>query len=330
MPNPAYEPAHCVVCGHAESTPLAEYDDIRTEVEALWEYHQRRLRSGTPTARLMDRVAFSERPPYRLVQCTDCGLVYRNPVEREHELLSIYTREAPAPEQMRALHQAQLASARRQASALRRTLGRGGSGLEVGSYVGAFLTGARDAGLQFEGLDVNPDVNAFVRSLAFSVHDGELDAFEPARTYDAVAIWNTFDQLADPRGAVVRARRLLAPHGMLVIRAPNGAFYAAQRRRLASRRPRRRRAARALLAQNNLLGFPYRWGFTPRSLRTLVAGAGFSVERLRGDVLVSTADEWTRWWARVEEIAIKRVVAWSARRRPSLAPWFELYATRTA
>ena len=309
---------------------LAEFEDIRAEVEALWEYHERRLRTGTPPERLMDRVAFSERPPYRLVQCTDCGLVYRNPAEREHELRAIYAREAPAPEVMRTLHETQLTAMRRQASALRRILGRNGSGLEVGSYVGAFLAAGREEGLQFEGLDINPDVNDFVRSLGFAAHDGDLDTFEPGRTYDVIAVWNTFDQLADPRGAVLRARRLLAPNGMLAIRVPNGAFYATQRRNFANRNRRRSRAARALLAQNNLLSFPYRWGFTPRSLRKLVADGGFSVQRLRGDVLVPTADEWTRWWARIEETTIKRVVAWSARRRPSLAPWFELYATRPA
>lgn len=328
--SPAYEPAHCVVCGHAQSVVVAEFDDIRAEVEALWEYHQRRLRADTPTARLVDRVAFSERPPYRLVQCVDCGLVYRNPAEREYELRSIYTREAPAADVMQSLHDSQSPAMHRQAAALRRIMGRRASGLEVGSYVGAFLASARDEGLQFEGLDINADVNTFVRSLGFAVHDGDLQSFEAQRTYDVVAIWNTFDQLADPRGAVSRARQLLSPGGMLAIRVPNGAFYAAQRRQLASRRRRRRRAARALLAQNNLLGFPYRWGFTPRSLRKLVTDAGFAVERLRGDVLVPTADEWTRWWARLEEVAIKRAVAWSARRRPSLAPWFEVYARRAA
>jgi SAM-dependent methyltransferase len=328
--SPAYEPAHCVVCGHAESTVLAEPEDIRAEVETLWAYHERRLRTGTPTERLMDRVAFSERPPYRLVQCADCGLVYRNPTEREHELRAIYTRQAPAHDVMRALHDTQAAAMRGQASFLRRLLGGSASGLEVGSYVGAFLAAARHAGLSFEGLDINPDVNAFVRSLGFAVHDGDLGSFEPARAYDVVAIWNTFDQLADPRGAVGRAWRLLAPNGVLAIRVPNGAFYAAQRRHLASRSKRRRRIARLLLAQNNLLSFPYRWGFTPRSLRRLLESGGFTVQRLRGDVLVPTADEWTRWWARVEEIAIKRVIAWSARRGASRAPWFEVYATRRA
>jgi SAM-dependent methyltransferase len=309
---------------------LAEAEDVHAEIEALWAYHQRRLRLDTPAERLMDRVAFSENPPFRLVQCNDCGLVYRNPVERERELHELYARQSPTPDVMRTLHDTQLPAVRVQARELRRVLGRGGGGLEVGSYVGAFLVAAREQGLQMEGLDINADVNAFARSLGFVVHGGELSTFAPGRTYDAVAIWNTFDQLADPRASVMAAYRLLSPAGVLAIRVPNGAYYAAQRRRLAQRNPVRRRAARALLAQNNLLSFPYRWGFTPRALSRLLDQAGFSVERLRGDVLVPIGDEWTRRWARLEEIAIKRVQALAARRRPWLAPWFEVYARRPA
>ena len=84
--------------------------------------------------------------------------------------------------------------------------------------------------------------------------------------------------------------------------------------------------ARALLAQNNLLTFPYRWGFTPHSLRRLLEGAGFAVTRMRGDVLVPIADEWTRPWARIEESLIKRVVASVANSKVEWAPWFEVYA----
>lgn len=329
MPSPAYELAHCIVCGHADATVLAEAEDVRAEVESLWAYHQRRLRPDTPSDRLMDRVAFSERPPFRLVQCNDCGLVYRNPVERERELHDMYARQSPTPEVMRTLHETQLPAVRAQARELRRVLGRGGAGLEVGSYVGAFLAAARERGLQMEGLDINADVNAFARSLGFVVHDGELATFAPSRTYDAIAVWNTFDQLPDPRAAAVAAHKLLAPGGVLAIRVPNGGFYAEQRRRLTAGNTPRRRAARALLAQNNLLTFPYRWGFTPRALARLLAQAGFAVERLRGDVLVPVADEWTRRWARLEETVIKRVLVFAARQRPWAAPWFEVYAKRS-
>src|SRR3954466_13948699 len=108
----------------------------------------------------------------------------------------MYARTTSARDVLRALHDAQVTALRVQARALRRALGHAGTGLEVGSYVGAFLAAARDEGLQFEGLDINPDVNAFTRSLGFIVHDGELPTFTADHRFDAIAIWNTFDQLA--------------------------------------------------------------------------------------------------------------------------------------
>lgn len=333
MPSPSYELAHCVVCGHSDARVVASSDDVRAEVEWLWEYHEKRLRPGTPPRRLIDRVAFSERPPLRLVECTECGLVYRNPIEREYELAATYTDDAVPAETLRSLHDTQLPVARGQARELRRALGgRGGSGLEVGSYVGAFLVAAKAERLQVEGLDVNAAMNAFTRQLGFAVHDGTLDNFTTDRTFDVVAIWNTFDQLVDPRAAAHASRRLLRPNGVLAIRVPNGAFYAAMRRRLGhgdnGRRGLRWAAARASLAQNNLLAFPYRWGFTPHALTALLRDTGFTVHRVRGDVLVPTADEWTRPWARVEEALVKRGMSAAAQWQPRWAPWFEVYATR--
>ncbi|MEP6492014.1 MAG: class I SAM-dependent methyltransferase [bacterium] len=327
MAAPAYEFGHCVVCGHTDAEVIAERDDLRDEVEWLWAFHEKRLRVGTPTERLMDRVAFSERAPLRLVRCNECGLIYRNPTERTRELTEIYAREAPAPEALRALHAAQRPALRAQARRVRRTLGHGGSGLEIGSYVGAFLAAARDEHLQIEGLDINPEVNAFARSMGFTVHDGEIANFPTHRTFDVVAILNTFDQLADPRGAAHAARRLLKTGGVLVVRVPNGGFYAALRGQ-GGRRASATRFARAFLAQNNLLTFPYRWGFTPAALTRLLRETGFVVEQVRGDVLVPTADEWTRAWARIEQTLVKQLLAAGTHFKARWAPWIEVYARR--
>lgn len=319
MTSLAYELTGCTVCGRTDAQVVAERDDLREEVEWLWEYHERRLRPETPPEHLMDRVAFSQQPPLRLVRCVECGLVYRNPIERERELADIYAGEAPAPEVLRSLHDTQLPAMRMQAKLLREVLGRGGAGLEVGSYVGGFLAAARDYGLQFEGVDISTGINAFTRSLGFAVHDGDLASVPRERRFDVVAIWNTFDQLADPRGAVNVAHGLLSPGGILVIRVPNGAYYAEHRGD---------RSTWPALAQNNLLTFPYRWGFTAHSLERLLGASGFSVACQRGDVLVPIADEWTRPWAAREERDIKRALREDARQSLDDAPWLEVYAKR--
>jgi len=328
--RPAYEFAHCIVCGHTDADVLAEAEDVRREVEWLWEYQSRRLRPGTPTRRLMDRVAFSQDPPLRLVRCRECGLVYRNPVERVRELESIYGDEGPSRDTLLALHDTQRDAYRTQARRLRAELGRGGSVLEVGSYVGAFLDAARDRGLNAEGVDINAATNDFTRSLGFTVHDGELRDMSCDHAFDAIAIWNTFDQLADPRATLVDAVRRLNPSGLFAVRVPNAECYTTWRPRLDAPNRLERGAARAILAQNNLLTFPYRWGFTVASLARLLRECGLSIERVYGDVLVPTGDEWTRVWARAEERVAKVAIRLAVAHRPERAPWIEIYSRLTA
>jgi hypothetical protein len=323
----SYELTACAVCGSRESREVASAESMREEVESLWEFHSRRLRPEIPTRHLMDRVAFSQHAPLRVVQCVECGLVYRNPVERASELTAIYEEESPAPDVMHALHDTQRASYAAQARRLTERFGRTGTGVEVGSYVGAFLAAAREAGWRFAGVDVNGCVNQFTRSLGFEVHDGALESLDEERRSDVVAIWNCLDQLADPAATVRAARARLLEGGMLAIRVPNGACYVAMRELLTTRLAS---VAREWLAQNNLLGFPYRFGFTPSAATRLTERLGFRVEHVETDVLVPIADEWTKSWAAIEERIAKGVMRLAARTqgggdRPR-APWFELYA----
>ena len=333
---PSYELAACPVCGSTDNLEIADADEVRAEVEALWAFHTRRLKPQTPPEHLADRVAFSQRPALRIAQCAGCGLVYRNPRERARDVEAIYAGEAPEPAVLEALFETQRAAYATQARRLTRVVGRPGTGLEVGSYVGAFLAAARQAGWRFEGVDVNECTNEFARSKGFAVTTGDLGAYVRECSddrFDAVAIWNCFDQLPDPREAAVAARRLLAPGGVIAIRVPNGGFYARLRARLEGNGGGAsagvRAFVRALLAHNNLLGFPYRHGFTPGSIGRLLADTGFRVERFEGDALVPIADRWTRRWAAVEERALKlmlRAVTRGARLRAGAAPWFEVYA----
>jgi SAM-dependent methyltransferase len=318
MSDTAYEITACPVCGSRDERQIAGPDEVKREVEWLWEFHTRRLQPDTPPERLVDRVAFSQAPPLRVVQCAVCGLVYRNPRERAWTLRDSYATEAPAREAMDALFQTQLATYRAQAERLTDVAGRVGIGLEVGSYVGGFLEASRERGWSFEGLDVNEEVNAVTRERGFRVTTGDLESFRPTHAYAAVAIWNCLDQLPDPAAAVIRARALLEPGGTLALRVPNGDFYARVRPHIEGPMGG---VPRALLAHNNLLGFPYRQGFTPSSLERLVERTGLRVVHVHNDTLVPIADEFTRRWAALEERALKQLL-----HAAKAAPWFEMYA----
>jgi SAM-dependent methyltransferase len=318
-----YEIGGCPACGSTAATEIADGAALRDELEQLWAFHTARLRGDTPPERLHDRIAFSQDPPLRIARCSGCSLLYRNPRERAERLVDLYAGERADPGALRSLFENQRRSYRAQARRLTRLLGRTGTGLEVGSYVGAFLAAAREHGWSFTGVDVNPEANAFAAAEGFDVVRGSIEESTAGTGYDVVAFWNCFDQLPDPRAAVRAARERVRDDGIIALRVPNGDFYARWRSRL---RTYLRPVARALLAHNNLLGFPYRHGFTPASLERLLGAAGFRVAAIEGDVLVPLADEWTRRWAVMEERLLKEAMRLG---RDGSAPWIEVYARAT-
>ena len=323
MPRLPLELTDCPACGTAAARTVADAEAMRVELETLWTFHERRLRPGTPPERLADRLAFSQPPALAIVACERCGLLYRRPRERATLVRALYAEERVADDVLHALFEAQRPAYAAQVRRLGDVMGRVGRVLEVGSHVGGFLATAGAAGWTAEGLDVNACAVGFARRQGLRTHEGDLESWRGPAALDVVAMWTCFDQLPEPRAAAHRARTLVRDGGLLVVRVPNGGFWARWRTRLGG--PASRMAA-LLLAHNNLLGFPYRHGFTLGSLARLLEATGWRVERVVGDTLVPIADEWTRRWAVVEERVAKGMLRGLSRMRPERAPWLEVYA----
>lgn len=318
----AYESNRCPVCRRPHpAAVVADREDVQREVDALWTFHLRRVRPATPPSRLLDRLIFTLPPALQIVRCGECAVLYRDPVERRVE--HVFAGESLDAASLHALFTLHRRAFRVQAGRLTRAAEGTGRGLEVGSYTGAFLAAARDRGWRFEGVDVNADAVRFARSRGLDVARRTLDAVPATRRYDAIAIWNCFEQLPDPTTVLRTARDRLAPGGTIALRVPNGGFYAALRRHL---RGPTGPVARAVLAHSNLLGFPYRNGFTTDSLERLLNDVGFTVVRTAGGTVLPVPDASLRRWATLEARAIRRVLRRTP--APSAAPWFEIYARR--
>jgi 2-polyprenyl-3-methyl-5-hydroxy-6-metoxy-1,4-benzoquinol methylase len=310
-----FEIGVCPVCKTAQFRALADANAIRSQMEDLWQFHTRRLKAGAPVHQLFDRAIFSQAPPLHIVECTSCGTVVRNPRESEESIVDVYAGEEPPASALQDLFTAQIRFFEPRVRRLERVLGRRGSVLEVGSYLGAFLHSAQQRGWQAEGVDVNARANDFARAHDCIIHNGTIEEVDAGRRYDVVAFWNCLDQLPDPERALRHAHALLNEGGIMAARVPNGACYALLNNT---------RAGRRLLAHNNLLGFPYRHGFTPGSLKTLLQATGFELENTIGDTLISTAGPYTKGWAVLEERALKALIRLVT--PASRAPWIEVYA----
>ncbi|MGH7604571.1 MAG: class I SAM-dependent methyltransferase [Gemmatimonadaceae bacterium] len=190
-----------------------------------------------------------------------------------------------------------------------------------GATWAGFLAAAAAKGMSFTGIDVNDSTASFGARRGLRIETRSLEEISGSARYDAIAIWNTFEQLPDVRSAAIICRRLLRDGGLLAVRVPNAGFYAYWRRHLDGALAG---IAERVLAHNNLLGFPYREGFTARSMRRLLDDAGFTIRRVYGDTLVPVADQWTKPLATADERLTK--ILQRLFERGWEAPWVETYA----
>jgi len=172
------------------------------------------------------------------------------------------------------------------------------------SFAVISLAAGQELGWELLGIDPGEEVTAFCRQRGLQVFQGTL-AEAPLRekSVDCVTIWNTFDQLPTLASTLAAARRILRPGGLLVVRVPNGEYF-----RLATTWLRKLpRPAdgwlRAALAWNNLLAFPYVYGYSAETLNWLLSRYGFIRAAIYPDTLARRADEQTKTWAMYEERA---------------------------
>ncbi len=206
----------------------------------------------------------------RLVRCTSCGLLYRDPLPAEdvrRHYDDVYRHDALSDhidERRRALFRGFLADVR--------PCGRGRL-LDVGCGSGEFLALAREQGWTADGIEISSGGAALARRRGLAVHGTPGDL--PDDHFDAVTLWNVVDFFLRPVEQMRDIHRVVAPGGRVFVRTPNATFQAAAWRlsRLVVWPPPLAR----LVADAHFFQ-PLVWG--PSTLSTLLRWAGFTDVRI--------------------------------------------------
>lgn len=227
---------------------------------------------------LPDRVRFVHDDIVDLLACRRCHTLRRDIPALD--AVARYAADRHAPEEMERLFDAYVKEYRCREPHYRHRLRAGSPVLEVGSYVGAFLHVAREWGWHPTGVDVNREVAEFAGARGLATRALPLEACEFRNAaFDAVFVWNCFEQAPDPASLLSEISRVLRAGGLLVIRTPNAVYYRIHAALIAASSRVELRApacaAARALDRHNLLGFPFLYGFGPRALNGLAARSGF-------------------------------------------------------
>ena len=227
----------------------------------------------------------------RILRCAACRLVRADPLPSLAEKLAIetrgYTEETAFPEvrdffancHRDYVDDPVIRGMRRHLANLEARLGRPGALLDVGAGTGVFMHLARERGWDPSGVDICPLTAEKAESefgLRIIVGPFEQHHFD-GRRFDAVTMLDVLEHVHDPLAALKQAHSLLRPGGAVCIAVPN------QRSLLTFVVDAYARAkgpwSRMLLSR--LYVAPHLHYFTPRTIRRMVAAAGFRLAELR-------------------------------------------------
>ncbi len=146
---------------------------------------------------------------------------------------------------------------------------RGKRVLDVGCGTGGFLKLAADAGAIVHGVEVAPDHVAFARErYGLSISSGTFEEFLATndQPFDIVTLFHALEHLSSPTATLRGVRSILRDDGLLCLQVPNVLHSFAG------------------LAQSDMymvLRGAHLYNFTPRSLRNVLAKAGFQIRALQ-------------------------------------------------
>jgi SAM-dependent methyltransferase len=289
----------CPICARPATATFLSREDVAAELETRGRFFGRRLNGRFSRAELRDLTDAALGIPAAILRCMRCGVLLRDDVPGE-ELFRDDRYDADVLDRLHTMH----ARAFREKEAdYRPLLPPGASVVEVGSYVGGFLTAAAEWGWRATGNDIGRAAVRFCRRRGLDAHDLHLQECNLAgSSWDGVFVWNCFEQMDNPRELLEEAHRVLRGAGLLVIRVPDAALYI----RCEQEIDRGDDDALRVLAYNGVLGWPHRFGYDAAALRVLVEDHGFAfADSLRRAAIRPLRDA-MHPWARQEEATIVR------------------------
>ena len=157
----------------------------------------------------------------QLVKCLNCGMIFESPRYDAQIIVKGYMasqegeHDSQYPMRVHSFYRTLKKHAKYLPSP-------GAKVLDIGTAGGAFLDAAKQYGYDAYGMEPSADLVARGKARGLQIEQGTIESHSFAqRNYEMVCLWDVIEHLPDPKSALVEIRKLLKPHGILLINFPD-------------------------------------------------------------------------------------------------------------
>ena len=162
------------------------------------------------------------------VKCTQCEMVYLNPVFKDEHLENHYRTNHSGQSEIVAndsdfytnLYMKGLHSIEKTTNAK--------NILDIGCSAGGFLDCAKSSGWKTYGVELNEKEAAYADEKGHNIHNELLENINFTQDMDAVTLWDVFEHLKDGFGYLEQIKSLLSKNGVIFMQIPSADSLAAK------------------------------------------------------------------------------------------------------
>lgn len=163
------------------------------------------------------------------VACSQCKMVYLNPVFKDDVLENYYRNNHQLQGETVASDIEFYAKLYRKGlKSIEQHLGATGRVLDVGCSTGSFLDIAKQAGWLCHGLELNQTEAKIAKGKGHAVQENLLSKAEFSEKFDAITLWDVFEHIKDGYSFLKEARKSLRPSGLVFVQSPSRDALAAR------------------------------------------------------------------------------------------------------